>query len=75
MKRNYQNHQQDSRLDNIEKHTDTMNREFGEFKIANTEEHARLETDLEWIKRHYWIVGTAATGGLIAGLINLLLKK
>jgi len=33
---------------------------------------AGIKKDLEWIKKNYWIVATAAIGGLIAAFFNLL---
>ena len=34
----------------------------------------KVATDVEWLKRTYWIFMTAAIGGLITGLLNLLIK-
>jgi len=31
-----------------------------------------VKTDLNWLKRFFWVVATASTGSLIAGLFNLL---
>ena len=35
---------------------------------------AGIKTDLDWIKKTYWIITTASIGALIAGLFNLLMK-
>lgn len=60
---NYRNKYQDDRLDKIEKHFKTMNEEFGIVK-----------TDVSWLKRFFWIIATTSIGGLIAGILNLILK-
>ena len=60
---NYRNSYQDERLNKIEKHTEKMNEELGVVK-----------TDVAWLKRFFWIIATASIGGLIAGVLNLLIK-
>jgi len=34
----------------------------------------RISTDMEWMKKTYWIVATATVGGLIVGLFNAIIK-
>ena len=49
-------------------------------KIANEEmskikkDIGEIKIDLEWLKRFFWIVATAAVGSLITGILNLLWK-
>lgn len=33
---------------------------------------ARIETNIDWLMRFFWIIATAAIGGLVSGLLNLL---
>jgi hypothetical protein len=68
-KPNYQNQMQDKRLDNLEK---------GIAEIKNNHlfhintKLMQVGTDVDWLKRFFWIVATASIGGLVATLINLL---
>ena len=32
----------------------------------------KVTTNVEWLLKYHWIVATAAIGGLIAGLLNLV---
>ncbi len=45
-------------------------------KIINdhSEEITKMATDMEWIKRFFWIIITATIGSLITSLFNLLIK-
>ena len=65
----YQNKIQDDRLDRVEK---TVN----EIKTTNLvhmqTDLTKVSTDVDWLKRFFWILATASVGGLIAALINLL---
>ena len=69
---NIKNKEQDTRIEKICNHVEIMNKEFGDFKIANTADHAKIKTDLEWLKRFFFIVATASSGGLIATLFNII---
>lgn len=68
-KPNYQNQMQDKRLDNLEKNIDEIKNNHL-FHI--NKKLTQLGTDVDWLKRFFWIVATASIGGLIASLINLL---
>lgn len=35
---------------------------------------AEVKTDTKWLVKFFWIVATAATGSLVAGLMGLILK-
>src|SRR3990167_3198168 len=34
----------------------------------------KTQSDVEWLKKFFWVIATASVGGLIAGIMNLLLK-
>ena len=65
---NHHNKEQDRRLDKVELHIETTNREMGEVQ----RDLAKVKTDVSWLKRFFWIVATSSVGALIAGVINLL---
>ena len=66
----YQNKIQDERLDRVEK---TVN-EIKDNHLPHIQiELTKVGTDVDWVKRFFWIVATASVGGLITALINLLL--
>ncbi|MDO8558820.1 MAG: hypothetical protein Q7R84_00610 [bacterium] len=67
---NYQNNEQDKRIEKISNHVEIMNKEFGEFLISNTTQHGEIKTemqemrtDLDWIKRFFWIIATTSMSG------------
>lgn len=66
----YQNEIQDKRLDNLEK-------DVAEIKTHVTNHLStkltEVGTDVDWLKRFFWIVATASIGGLIAAVLNILL--
>ena len=33
---------------------------------------SKVETDVSWLKKFFWIVASSSIGGLLAGLINLI---
>ncbi|MFA6973211.1 MAG: hypothetical protein WC238_00530 [Parcubacteria group bacterium] len=69
-KQNYQNKMQDKRLDGLEKKlAEIKNNHLFHLDIKLTQ----VGTDVEWLKRFFWIVATASIGGLVAALINLLI--
>ena len=70
MENNYRDKEQDRRLEWLEKHYSNFNMEMGNIE----KKVAKIETDVSWLKRNYWLVAGAAVGGLITGLINLLFK-
>lgn len=66
----YQNKIQDERLDRVEK---TVN-EIKDNHLPHIQtELTKVGTDVDWLKRFFWIVATASVGGLITAIINLLL--
>ncbi len=70
-KPNYQNQMQDKRLDSLEKNvSDIKNTHLPHIDSKLT----RVGTDVDWLKRFFWIVATASIGGLIAGLLNLIIS-
>lgn len=66
----YQNQLQDERLDRVEK---TVN-EIKDNHLAHIQtELTKVSTDVDWLKRFFWIIATASIGGLVTAIINLLL--
>ena len=66
--KNYKNGEQDRRIEKMEGHIETTNREMGEVKT----DLAKVKTDVAWLKRFFWIVATSSIGALLAGVFNLL---
>ncbi len=61
---------QDQRLDRVEK---TVN-EIKDNHLAHIQtDLTKVSTDVDWLKRFFWLVATASIGGLIAAVINLLI--
>lgn len=61
---------QDKRLDGLEKKLAVIkNNHLFHLDLKLTQ----VVTDVEWLKRFFWIVATASIGGLVAALINLLI--
>lgn len=69
MKNGYRNHEQDRRLEVLEKHCSVCNEEMGQMNKDITE----IRTDVNWLKKTYWIIASASIGGLITALFNLLI--
>jgi len=65
---NYRNGIQDKRLDKVEKHIETTNKEMGDIKI----EVEGVRKDVGWLKKFFFIIATSSIGSLIATLFNLL---
>ncbi len=66
----YQNKLQDERLDRVEK---TIN-DIKDNHLAHMQtDLTKVSTDVDWLKRFFWIIATASVGGLITAIINLLL--
>lgn len=66
----YCDKEQDRRLEWLEKHYSNFNSEMGELK----ESQATIKTDVDWLKRNYWIIAGASIGALVTGIFNLLFK-
>jgi len=64
---NYQNNQQDDRLCGVEKHIEIINSELGSVKT----DVAQIKTDVDWLKRFFFIIATASIASLIATLFSL----
>lgn len=74
-----QNHniEQDRRIDKVEDHIATTNREMGEVRdsIATVKiDVAGVKTDVSWLKRFFFIIASSSIGALVVGIINLLMK-
>lgn len=54
----------------LESHAKTSNEEVGKIQV----DISKITTDLEWLKKFFWIVATASVGSLVATLIGLLIK-
>lgn len=68
---------QDERIEDIQKSIKTINDHSGAMStdIGNIKIDVKgIKTDVSWLKRFFWITVTAAIGGLITGLLNLLIK-
>jgi hypothetical protein len=69
-KDNYQNQLQDERLQRLE---NTVN-DIKDNHLAHIQtDLTKVGTDVDWLKRFFWIIATASIGGLITAIINLLL--
>jgi len=71
MKQDLQSHLNKDVREDIEKlydHAKIANGEMGDIKISLE----RVVTDVGWLLKYHWIIATAAIGGLIAGLLNLM---
>ncbi len=69
-KRTYQDQMQDQRLDRVEK---TVNEIKDNHLVHLQTDVTKVSTDVDWLKRFFWVIATASVGGLIAALINLLI--
>jgi len=66
----YQNRIQDERLDRVEK---VVNEIKDNHLVHLQTNMTKVSTDVDWLKRFFWVLATASIGGLIAALINLLI--
>lgn len=66
----YQNKIQDERLDRVEK---TVNEIKDNHLTHIKSDLTKVGTDVDWLKRFFWIIATASIGGLITAIVNLLL--
>ena len=62
--------EQDRRIDKVELHIETTNREMGEVQ----RDLAKVKTDVSWLKRFFWIVASSSIGASVVGLLNLITK-
>lgn len=69
-KNNYQNAEQERRILWLEEHYSIFNNEMGEIK----EKMVKIETDVSWLVKNYWVVATASIGALVGALINFLIR-
>jgi hypothetical protein len=69
-KTEYQDNMQDQRLDRVEQTVI----EIKDNHLAHIQtDITKVKTDIDWLKRFFWLVATASIGGLIAALLNLLI--
>ena len=61
---------QDERIDRVEK---TVNEIKDNHLVHLKNDVTKVSTDVDWLKRFFWIIATASVGGLIGALINLLI--
>jgi len=66
----YQNQIQDERLERLEK---SVNEIKDNHLVHLQTDMTKVGTDVDWLKRFFWIIATASIGGLITAIINLLL--
>ncbi len=66
----YQNKIQDDRLDRVEQ---TVNEIKDNHLVHIKTDMSKIGTDVDWLKRFFWIIATASIGGLITAIVNLLL--
>jgi hypothetical protein len=67
----YQNRIQDERLDRVEK---AVNEIKDNHLVHLQTDMTKVGTDVDWLKRFFWVIATASVGGLIAALINLIIS-
>ena len=67
----YQNRMQDERLDRVEK---AVNEIKDNHLVHLQTDMTKVGTDVDWLKRFFWVIATASVGGLIAALINLIIS-
>lgn len=67
----YQNQVQDERLERLEK---TVNEIKDNHLVHLQTDMTKVGTDVDWLKRFFWVIATASVGGLIAALINLIIS-
>lgn len=70
-KTDYQNQVQDERLERLEK---TVNEIKDNHLVHLQTDMTKVGTDVDWLKRFFWVIATASVGGLIAALINLIIS-
>jgi len=43
-------------------------------KNMESKDDIKTQQDVDWLKRFFWIIATTSIGGLVAGLLNLIIK-
>lgn len=67
----YQNKIQDGRLDAIEK----MIALIKDNHLSHIQtDIAKVITDVDWLKRFFWIIASASVSGLVVAVINLIVS-
>jgi len=54
-----------------EKNSKSLEKLSDAYKVIN-HNSTQIATDVAWLKRFFWIIATAAVGGLVSSLIQLL---
>jgi hypothetical protein len=67
----YQNQIQDERLERLET---SVNEIKNNHLVHLQTDITKVGTDVDWLKRFFWVIATASVGGLIAALINLIIS-
>ncbi len=62
---------QDERIDRVEK---AVNEIKDNHLVHIATKLVKVSTDVDWLKRFFWIIATASIGGLVAALINLIVS-
>jgi hypothetical protein len=82
MSTEYQDKEQDRRITNLEEKFTSVcqnyNHEIGEVRdrMSNLDSKVeKVQTDVDWLKRAYWLVATASVGALITALVNFATKR
>ena len=55
-------------ISQLYRHADIANKEMGKIKTDIGE----IKTDLEWLKKFFWVIAGSSIAGLATGLLNLL---
>ena len=71
MKDEYQNKEQDRRLNELENHWSVLNDEFGSIKDSMNV----IKTNQEWIMRFFWIIATSTIGTLVTSILVLIFSR
>lgn len=72
-------------IQDIRMHVNIMNNEMGQLRdcqkgFSNEISGLRnlitqVQTDVDWLKRFFWLVASSSIGALVVSLINLLVDK
>ena len=71
MKDEYQNKEQDRRLDSLENHWAVLNDEFGSIK----ENMNTVKTNQEWIMKFFWVIASSTIATLVSSILVLIFKE
>lgn len=61
----------------LEKRVTDLAEKFGSFYKDFSEERVKssgVKSDVDWLKRFFWVVATASIGSLVTGVLSLLIK-